>query len=158
MLIEKMMSWLWLSNSNTLTLTSDATTLNISTRRHDTQMTRTTCVSVNKMSKMSISIRTRWTCNVLENDHFHPSSSPQVPLHVKSSGILAARVRCFSRYVFGDGAHTDVFSWPKSTQCPIEPWRETSEHCENEGHSTKNTCWETITWETFHPEYACKQK
>ena len=50
---------------------------------------------------------------------------------------LAARGRCFSRYASGDGDHTDVFSLPRSTKCPVELRCETSEHCENEGHSTK---------------------
>ena len=45
--------------------------------------------------------------------------------------------RCFSRYVSGDGDHTDVFSSPRSTKCPRELRRETSEYYENEGHSTK---------------------
>ena len=45
--------------------------------------------------------------------------------------------RCFSGYVSGDGDHTDVFSSPRSTKCPRELRRETSEHCENEGHCTK---------------------
>ena len=39
--------------------------------------------------------------------------------------------------VFGDGDHTDAFYSSRSTKCPIELRCETSEHCENEGHSTK---------------------
>ena len=52
---------------------------------------------------------------------------------------LVARLagRCFSGYASGDGDHTDVFSLPRPTKCPLELRCETSEHCENEGHSTK---------------------
>ena len=50
---------------------------------------------------------------------------------------LPLGVRCFSRYVFGGGDHTDAFSSPRSTKCPVELRCETSKHCENEGHSTK---------------------
>ena len=62
---------------------------------------------------------------------------------VSSSSSLSAwgGGRCFSRYVSGDGDHTDVFSSPRSTKCPRELRRETSEHCENEGHSTKKHVW-----------------
>ena len=50
---------------------------------------------------------------------------------------LARGGRCFSRCVSGDGDHTDVFSSPRSTKCPVELRCETSKHCENEDHSTK---------------------
>ena len=54
---------------------------------------------------------------------------------VVSSSLSAVGGRRFSRYVFGDGDHTDAFSSPRSTKCPVELRRETPKHCENDGHS-----------------------
>ena len=60
-----------------------------------------------------------------------------VSCRVVSCRCLPLGGRRFSRYVSGDGDHTDAFSSPRSTKCPVELRCETSEHCENEGHSTK---------------------
>ena len=40
----------------------------------------------------------------------------------------APGVGVFSRYVSGDGAHTDAFSPSRSTKCPIELMSETTEN------------------------------